>query len=136
MDAVAVLGPRSCALELFAELRAERFSPLVAVGLEGSEALGAMTGRRFGLAAGSFPSDKAGVDVPVDFYEALGHDAGALLRRAWANVGGAAGIVDQRKRAQLPSALADVSTELSTTERRGFAGKRRLLRRLAVREDS
>jgi hypothetical protein len=136
VDAVAVLGPRSCALELFAELRSERFAPLLALGLEGAEVLGSMTGRRFGLAAGSFPSDKPGVDIPVDFYEALGHDAGTLVWRAWASLGGLAGSVDRQKRARLPTALADVTTELSTTERRGFAGKRRLLRKLGVREAS
>src|SRR5678816_2882166 len=69
VEAVAVLGPRSCASEVFAEVRESRAAPLLAIGLEGAEALGTLAGRRFVLGAGSFPSSKPGVDVPADFYE-------------------------------------------------------------------
>jgi hypothetical protein len=134
-DAVAVLGPRACALELFAELRAERFAPVLAVGLEGAEAMPSFSGRRFALAAGSFPSVQPGVDVPADFYESLGHDAGTLVRRAWSSLGGALRTTEQ-DRARLPTQLGAVSAPLQTTEATGFAGKRRLQRRLTIREAS
>jgi hypothetical protein len=134
VDAVAVLGPRSCALELYAEAREQRFSPLLAVGLEGAEVLPSLTGKRFTLAAGKFPSPKLGVDVPADFYESLGHDAGSLVRQAWANLGGVGQSQDEKLRARLPAALAEVSIALETSETTGFAGKRRLLRHLDIRE--
>lgn len=126
LDAVAVLGPRSCALELFAELRSLRFAPLLAVGLEGAEALASFTGRRFALGAGSFPRVQPGADMPADFYQSLGHDAGTLVRRAWSELGSAS----------FPTRLGAVTTTLETTEATGFAGKRRLPRRLTIREDS
>jgi hypothetical protein len=134
VDAVAVLGPRSCALELYAEAREQRFAPLIAVGLEGAEVLSGLTGRRFALGAGVFPAAQVGVDIPPDFYEALGHDAGALVRKAWALVGGVGAKADGRLRARLPQALADVTMPFETTETTGFEGKRRLQRHLNVRE--
>ncbi|HEY6079538.1 MAG TPA: hypothetical protein VIW29_12075, partial [Polyangiaceae bacterium] len=79
IEALAVLGPRSCVTELVAGLREQRLAPLLALGLEGAELIGSLNGRRFALSAGSFPSLKPG-DVPADFYEALGRDAGALVR--------------------------------------------------------
>jgi hypothetical protein len=134
LEAIAVLGPRSCALELYAEAREQRFSPLLAVGLEGAEALPSLPGKRFALGGGSFPSGKRGADVPADFYESLGHDAGSLVRRAWATVGGVGASKDERLRARLPAALANVSIPLQTSEATGFAGKRRILRRLTIHE--
>jgi hypothetical protein len=134
VDAVAVLGPRSCALELYAEAREQRFAPLIAVGLEGAEVLSSMSGRRFALGAGAFPAVQAGVELPADFYESLGHDAGGLVRKAWARLGGVGAKVDQRLKARMPQALADITLSLETTETSGFAGKRRLQRHLSVRE--
>jgi hypothetical protein len=134
VTAVAVLAPRSCALELFAEAREQRFLPLLAVGLEGAEVLPSLTGKRFTLGAGNFPSTKPGVDVPADFYESLGHDAGSLVRQAWAHLGGVGASKDDKLRARLPEALSAVSLPLETTETSGFGGKRRLLRKLTIRE--
>jgi hypothetical protein len=134
VEAIAVLGPRSCVLELYAEAREQRFLPLLAVGLEGAEALPSLPGKRFTLGGGRFPSAKLGADVPADFYESLGHDAGSLVRRAWAIVGGVGASKDEKLRARLPAALANVAIPLETSETTGFAGKRRLLRRLTVRE--
>jgi hypothetical protein len=134
VEAVAVLGPRGCASELFAEVREQRVVPLLAIGLEGAEVLKSLSGRRFVLGAGSFPSVKPGVDLPSDFYETLGRDAGKLVRSAWAKLGGAASEGDAQLKAKLPAALANVSTSLETTEGSGFAGKRRLQRRLTIRE--
>ncbi len=134
VDAVAVLGPRSCALELYAEAREQHFLPVLAVGLEGAEALSSLVGKRFTLGAGSFPSAKPGVDVPADFYESLGHDAGSLVRQAWAHLGGVNASQSEKLRARLPDALADVAIPLETSEATGFAGKRRLRRRLTIRE--
>ncbi|MES1185952.1 MAG: hypothetical protein ABUL60_19215 [Myxococcales bacterium] len=134
VDAVVVLGPRSCALELFAEVHEQRFAPLLAVGLEGAEVLPSLSGKRFSLGAGNFPSTKQGVDVPADFYESLGHDAGSLVRRAWAQLGGVGANKDDKLRARLPQALADVSVPLETSAATGFGGKRRLLRQLTIRE--
>lgn len=134
VEAVAVLGPRSCVLELFAELKEQRLSPLLALGLEGAEAIPSLTGRRFALLAGSFPSTKLGADVPADFYELLGHDAGKLVRRAWASVGGVGSAADEKLRTRLAAALADISLPLETTDATSFGGKRRLPRRLGIRE--
>jgi hypothetical protein len=133
VEAVAVLGPRGCVLEVFAETREQRLTSLIAVGLEGAEVLGGFGGRRFALGAGGFPSLKAGADLPADFYEVLGHDAGALVRAAWAKLGGA-GSANVAQRAELPETLANVSLPLQTTDATGFAGKRRLARRLTIRE--
>jgi len=134
VEAVAILAPRSCALEVFAELREQRMAPLLALGLEGAESLPHMTGRRFALAAGTFPASKLGADVPTDFYESLGHDAGSLVRQAWASLGGVGGTLDAQLRARLPDVLADVVVPLETTDATGFGGKRRLQRRLSIRE--
>jgi hypothetical protein len=117
-----------------AEAREQRFTPLLAVGLEGAEALPSLPGKRFTLGSGRFPSAKSGADVPADFYESLGHDAGSLVRRAWATVGGVGASKDEKLRARLPAALANVTVPLETSETTGFAGKRRILRRLTVRE--
>jgi hypothetical protein len=134
VEAVAVLGPRGCALELFAEAREERFAPLLALGLEGGEALPGLSGRRFALGAGNFPATKAGPEMPPDFYEVLGRDAGSLVRTAWAKLGGASGKQDDQLRSRLPDTLAQLSLPLQSTELSGFLGKRRLLRKLAIRE--
>jgi hypothetical protein len=133
IEAVAVLGPRSCAMELFAEVREERLAPLLALGLEGAEALGSLSGRRFALGAGSFPSLKQ-ADVPADFYEGLGHDAGALVRASVEELSKHKRSDPAELRAQLPKVLGSLSTPLETTDATGFAGKRRLPRRLLVRE--
>jgi hypothetical protein len=134
VDAVVVLGPRSCVMELFAEAREHKLPALLALGLEGAEVLSSVGGRRFALAAGGFPNVKAGADVPADFYESLGHDAGALVRAAWAKLGGAAAGPHTKLRPKLPEALASVSLPLKTTDAGGFSGKRRLVRRLTIRE--
>jgi hypothetical protein len=134
VEAVAVLGPRSCAFELFAEAREARFVPLLALGLEGAEALPGLGGRRFALGAGAFPPAKGGLDMPADFYESLGHDAGGLVRKALGSIGGVSAAKDSKLRSRLPGALASVSMPLETTEASGFAGKRRLARQLTIRE--
>jgi len=134
IPAVAILGPRSCALEVYAEAREQHFAPLLAVGLEGAEGLPNIGGRRFALGGGGFPSLKAGVDVAEDFYELLGHDAGSLVRRAWSQLGGAVAKRDEALLARLPRVLSDVTVPLETTDAQGFGGKRRLPRRLTIRE--
>jgi hypothetical protein len=134
VSAVAVLGPRSCVLELFQEARGQRPAPLLAIGLEGAEALSSVGGRRFSLGSGSFPTSSPGPDVPVDFYQALGRDAGALVHGAWTALGGPRGEDAAVVQRRLPEALARLEVELETTEAKGFAGKRRLPRALSVRE--
>lgn len=134
VEAVAVLGPRSCALELYAEAREANLGAWLAIGLEGAEVLPSLSGKRFALSGGSFPSAQPGLDVPADFYESLGHDAGKLVRHAWAGLGGVGATRDEKLRARLPQALANVSIPLETTDTTGFAGKRRLQRRLFIRE--
>ena len=134
VEAIALLAPRACAMEVLAEVYEERLSPLLAIGLEGSEALGALAGRRFALGAGAFPSLRGGADMPADFYEALGHDGGTLVRTAWSNMGGLGAAPSAAERAKLPRVLADVTVQLGTTDSTGFGGKRRLPRRLIIRE--
>jgi hypothetical protein len=136
VEAVAVLGPRSCALEVFAEAHEQGFAPLLALGLEGGEALTGLSGRRFALSAGSFPSTKGGSDMPADFYELLGRDAGTLVRAAWSKLGGAAAHKDDQWRSRLPDTLAQISLPLETSDNTGFSGKRRLLRQLSIRSGS
>ncbi len=133
VDAVALLAPLSCVMELFAEAREQKLLPLLAVGLEGAEVLQSIGGRRFALGAGKFPNLKAGADVPMDFYEALGHDAGTLVRGAWSKLGGLYKGSDDL-RPHLAETLSALSVSLETTEATGFAGKRRLPRKLVVRE--
>lgn len=133
IDALAVLAPRSCVMELFAEAREQRLAPLLAIGLEGAEVMASISGRRFALGSGKFPNLKAGADVPADFYEALGHDAGTLVRAAWSKLGGLY-TDSEALRPKLPEALASSSVALETTEASGFGGKRRLPRKLLVRE--
>ena len=134
MDALHVLGPRGCVLELAAELRALRYEPWLGLGLEGAEQLPFAGKRSLALSAGSFPP--AGADGAVtDFYQALGTDAGLLLRAAWNQLGGSAFRAEGATRARaLAAALAGASAALQTTDATGFAGKRRLARRLLVRE--
>lgn len=134
IEAAIVLGPRGCVLEVFAETREQRLSPLIAIGLEGAEVLDSFSGRRFALSAGAFPDSKAGADVPADFYEALGRDAGALVRAAWSKLSSTDARESAARRAKLPEALANVTTPLQSTDASGFAGKRRLPRRLTIRE--
>jgi hypothetical protein len=134
VEAVAVLGPRSCVLELYAEAREQHFAPLLAIGLEGAEVLPSLKGKRFALSAGSFPSEQVGLDVPTDFYESLGRDAGKLVRQAWVQLGGVGSHPSEQLLARMPEALSQVSTPLETSENTGFAGKRRLLRLLRIRE--
>ncbi|HEY6081211.1 MAG TPA: hypothetical protein VIW29_20495, partial [Polyangiaceae bacterium] len=103
------------------------------LGLEGAELLGSLSGRRFALSAGSFPNLKPG-DVPADFYEALGRDAGALVRASLEQLATDERASGSQLRAKLPQVLSVVSTPLETTVATGFAGKRRLPRRLVIRE--
>jgi hypothetical protein len=133
VDAIAVLAPRGCVTELFAEARELRLAPLLAIGLEGAEVLQSISGRRFALGSGSFPNLKPGADLPIDFYDALGRDAGVLVRAAWTKLGGLYTDSDAL-RPKLPDALATASATLTTTEATSFAGKRRLPRKLIVRE--
>jgi hypothetical protein len=56
------------------------------------------------------------------------------VRTAWAKLGGAAAAPDATLRTKLPEALANVSLSLRTTDATGFDGKRRLARRLTIRE--
>lgn len=134
IEAVAVLGPRGCALELFAEAREQHFAPLLALGLESAEALPALSGRRFSLGGGGFPAAESASDLPIDFYEALGHDAGSLVHQAWLEVGGAKARVEPALRARLPEVLSQVVRSLETSDATGFRGKRRLQRQLQIRE--
>jgi hypothetical protein len=134
IEAIALLAPRACAMEVFAEAREERLPALLAIGLEGAEALASLGGPRFALGAGSFPSVRGPADMPPDFHEALGYDGGTLIRTAWSNMGGLSAAPDARQREKLPSVLSQVTVQLATTEGTGFGGKRRLPRRLIIRE--
>ena len=135
VEALTILGPRSCVMELLSEVRTLRYTPLLALGLEGAEVLHTLGKRGIALGAGNFPSLKPGVDAAPDFYEALGHDAGVLLRAAWAKLGSSPRPTDAAARAaQLAQTLAQVSARLETTDTSGFGGKRRLGRRLSVRQ--
>lgn len=132
VQAVALLGPRGCVMQVFAEVREQGLSPLLALGLEGAEALPSLTGRRFALSAGAFPRLERG-DAP-DFYEALGHDAGTLVRAAFAALTRDSKARGAALRGRLTQMLGSLETQLETSDAKGFAGKRRLPRRLLIRE--
>jgi hypothetical protein len=129
IQALLVFGSRSCVTELVTEARAQGFRAALALALDGADALPLVFRGSFALSAGDFPPAASPGELPVDFDEALGRDAGKLLRAAL-DPERAPGL---RGRA-LAERLSLASAELETTTARGFAGKRRLPRALTIKE--
>ena len=133
IEGLHLLGDRSCARDVLAELAAARQRPVVALGLECADIAGSTGQREVSIAAGQFPGGDA--VRGKSWFEALGHDAAVLtavaLRRfplEAAQDPEAVRQLHRLARAQLLSSEAD----LWSTDRRGFAGTQRITRALRV----
>ena len=143
ISAVLVLGSGACASDVARELRSVGFAPALALGLEAAEFVYSSDAPRlsFALGAGVFPSAKR-LDArenaalpPVDWYEALGHDA-ALLSKA-ALEGFPEGRVDDIRavrelHARAERALGAAQAALWTSDARGFSDAHLLSRTLTI----
>jgi len=143
ISAVLVLGSGACASDVARELRGVGFLPALALGLEAAEFVYSADAPRqsFALGAGGFPSAKR-LDArenaalpPVDWFEALGHDA-ALLSKA-ALDGFPEGRVDDIRavrelHARAERALTTAQAALWTSDARGFSEAHLLPRTLTV----
>jgi hypothetical protein len=146
-DAVILLGSADCARDVLAELRALRERPRVLVGLEASSLLvsGELNDADCGLKAGLFPHKTRpagaakplaqGNEPPLDWYEALGHDAALLAKAALSSlpltrVEDARQVAEMHVRAE--RSLQSASAKLWSTEKLGFLGKHVLERNLAI----
>jgi hypothetical protein len=141
--AVLVLGSSACADDVASELRAIGFTPGFALGLSAAEFVYSSAAPRqsFALGAGVFPSAKR-PDLrdnpalpPLDWYEALGHDA-ALLSKA-ALGGFPDGRVDDTRavrelHARAERALGTARASLWTSDARGFSDAHALTRTLTI----
>ncbi|MET0790726.1 MAG: hypothetical protein ABW061_04335 [Polyangiaceae bacterium] len=143
VSALLVLGAAACASDVVRELRAAAFVPELALGLEAAEyvyASDAPSGR-FSLGAGSFPSagrldatDNPALP-PLNWYEALGHDAAQLAKGALE--GFPDGRADDARvvrelHARAALALRSARATLWTSDERGFSEARVLRRNLTV----
>jgi hypothetical protein len=143
VSAVLVFGSAACASDVARELRGVAFSPALALGLEASEFVYSSDAPRlrFALGAGSFPS-AARVAVaagsalpPVDWYEALGHDAALLAQVALE--GFPDGRVDDGRvvrelHARAERALGTAQAPLWTSDSHGFSEAHVLSRALTI----
>jgi len=141
---VLVLGSAACASDVARDLRrVPAFAPVLALGLEASEFVFASDAPsvRFAIGAGSFPSaTRPGAELnaalpPLDWYEALGHDAALLAKGALE--GFPDGRVDEEHavhelHARAQRALASVQVPLWTSEARGFSRGHALSRALTI----
>jgi hypothetical protein len=146
-SAVLLRGDAACAKHVIVELARARFAPVIGFGLECSELLvtGEAPAMSFGIGSGRFPSAErpAGGQTllaesvpPLDFYEALGHDAAALARVALKSfplqrVADARQVSEFHARAAL--SLMNADAELWTTNFRGFGAAFVLPRWLEIR---
>ena len=143
VSALLVLGSAACASDVARELRGVGFSPLLALGLEASEFVYSNDAprQRFALGAGSFPHtvrlDAAigSALPPVDWYEALGHDAALLAQVALE--GFSDGRVDDGRavrelHARAERALGAAQAPLWTSDSRGFSDTHVLTRALTI----
>jgi hypothetical protein len=143
-----LLGDAACARDAIAELGSRKARPVLAFGLECAELFLQLDAPQRQLAAstGSFPWRaktapdsmrrwKATSGAAPSWYEVLGRDAGQLATAVLASfpldrVDDARAVTNLHDRAQ--DELAKVAVELWSSERRGFAGSRRLERSIVV----
>ncbi|MEO7036309.1 MAG: hypothetical protein ABI335_21005 [Polyangiaceae bacterium] len=143
VSALLVFGSAACASDVARELHNVSFSPVLALGLEGSEFVYAPDApkTRFALGAGSFPlaARPAPGDNPalpaIDWYEALGHDAARLAKVALD--GFPDGRVDDGRavrelHARAERALSAAQAPLWTSGFRGFSEAHVLPRALTI----
>jgi hypothetical protein len=143
VSALLVFGSAACASDVSRELRGAQFSPVLALGLAGSEFVFESDApkARFALGAGSFPmaqrrepSDNQALP-PIDWYEALGHDAAVLTKAALD--GFPDGRVDDSRvvrdlHARAERALSTAQAPLWTSDSRGFSETHVLPRTLTI----
>ncbi len=127
------------------ELRASSFVPELVLGLEAADFVyqGDAPPGRFSLGAGSFPaltrldaSDNRALP-PLEWYEALGHDAAQLAKGALEGAGFPDGRVDDGRavrelHARAERGLGSARATLWTTDERGFSDARVLRRNLTI----
>ena len=143
VSALLVLGPSACASDVVRELRAAAFVPELALGLEAADFVYASDApaARFALGAGSFPTT-ARLDAadnpalpPLEWYEALGHDASQLVKGALEGFPDGRednGRVVRELHARAERALDSARATLWTSDERGFSESRVLRRTLTV----
>ena len=144
VSAVLVLGSAACASDVAHDLRTvPGFAPELALGLEAADFVYASDAprARFAVGAGSFPgvarpgSEDNPALPPLDWYEALGHDAALLAKGALE--GFPSGRVDEERavrelHARAQRALGSVQVPLWTSEARGFSEGQTLSRTLTI----
>lgn len=143
ISAVLVLGDAACAGDALRELRGVGFSPELALGLEASAFVYAAEAPRqtFAIGAGRFPiakrpdADANSALPPVDWYEALGHDAALLSKGALE--GFPEGRVDDGRavrelHARAERALGAAQASLWTSASSGFSAEHVLRRSLTI----
>ena len=143
VSALLVLGSAGCASDVARELRSVSFAPELALGLESAEFVFASDAprARFALGAGRFPSvvrpdatDNPALP-PLDWYEALGHDAALLAHAALEGFPGgrvADGPAVRELHARAERALGAAQAALWTTDSRGFSQGHVLPRTLTI----
>ncbi|MEO8902524.1 MAG: hypothetical protein ABI488_11070 [Polyangiaceae bacterium] len=143
VSALLVFGSTACANDVARELHDVSFSPVLALGLEGSEFVYAADAPKtsFAIGAGSFPlaaraepGDNPALPA-IDWYEALGHDAARLAEVALAGfpdgrVDGSRAVQELHARAE--RALSAAQAPLWTSGFRGFSPARVLPRTLTI----
>jgi len=143
VSCVLVLGSAACASDVARDLRASHATTALALGLAASEFVYANEAGHvdFGVGAGSFPSASrpdAPADSalpPLDWYEALGHDAALLAKGALGDF--PEGRVDDLRtvrelHARAKHALEVARAPLWTSDSQGFSADRVLPRTLAI----
>jgi hypothetical protein len=140
---VILQGGPDCAARVFSLLAAQRLRPQVALGLE-SVGLSAPAGTLRGT-AGEFSKGASATTEdyrewmhergrPPTWFEALGHDVGALASQAMRSLPADDPAPTAARRSALTEAFSRASAALWTTQARGFEGDRTLPRQIAVAE--
>ncbi|HEY2410206.1 MAG TPA: hypothetical protein VGI10_29580 [Polyangiaceae bacterium] len=143
--ALLMFGDAGCASDLAVELRKARLSVTLGLGLEASQLLatGEVSNPSFGIGAGKFPRVEPAQGgtgalpglAPLDWYEALGHDAAALAEVALAGFPEGSVVEPQQVAAlqrQASRELKSAHADLWTTDERGFSADGILPRTLRV----
>ncbi len=141
---VVLLGDEGCVRELVGAVDASRFRPRFGLGLEATTAVPELSERvpLVVVAAGSYPappgfaarlSDPGPRPQWLDWYDALGQDAGTLARTVLRQfplerIEDLAVVARLHRRAR--DELAVAAPSLATTQARGFAGRRVIAREL------
>lgn len=130
---VVVLGDAACAETVAKETRAQRYFPLLALGLDAATGRMSLPAERLVLEADA--PESASEAAPSGWYARLGRDAARLAQKALASLPPDAASDPELVRAHLEKArgaLATARAPLSTTHATGFNGSQVLSRRFRV----